>query len=686
MATSTKTRTSVKTKVAIAIASGAVLAAAAAGVYQVDKKSYTKETAPRQEIVQEVQKSSFSLRGPIAGLYSASVSFKTTVDIPAKANIMVLMPEGLSVDRATVTVDGSLIGEYFLSQQGRVVVINRDGNGAVIKEGKTIQMLVGKIAVVDSKIFSPDGAATVAIQYLEPAKKLPDFGVSDIYLEGDIVTIILQNQGVDSDLQNMQISIESDGDMNRTYTTKTLADQRFLIGNSFSKLQPGAIKETTTIKVCIDSNQVAEELNEGNNCLKKKLDVKESIAQDAADLPDEVKAPESDVAADDAAGSDVANDGSASDDSGSDVSADDGKKIPEIKQDQDNDGDIATTGVLEVLSPNGGEVVTVGDTIEIRWKGDSERVREVALGLMDDDDQIGFFEKGISIKDGSYKWQIPEDIRARKARIRIVGYDVKTKQTVEDLSDKWFEITYKIAKEDEDNDRLNNREDDTDRLKGDVEDKSDAGDTAEDGSDTSGDPADGSDADSGTTSGGTSSGDVVRRGGSGGGSGNGSSGTGAFTLGYDNLIKLQCPTAATYDLNHPCRTVYYYSTLGTRHAFPNSKVFFTWYSGFGDVKIISKDTMASIPLGQNVTYRPGTRMVKFQTADVVYTVNRGGVLRAVETEQLAGQLYGIAWNTKIDDINDAFYTDYGFGAPLITSGDFSASAAIQSVQSINDSL
>ncbi|MBT6254140.1 hypothetical protein HOI83_02835 [Candidatus Uhrbacteria bacterium] len=694
MATRTKTKTSVKTKVAIAIASGAVIAAAAAGVYEVDKKSFVKEDVARQEIVQEVQDADYSLRGPGGGLYYASISFRTSVDVPPKANIMVLMPAGLSVDRSSVTIDGSLIGEYFLSQYGRTVVINRDGNGEVIPAGKTIQMLIGKIALVDQKVYVADADATVAIQYTKLAEQLPDLGVSDIYLEGDIVTIMLENQGIDVDTKDLRVSIESDGSINRSYSVSTLADQRFLSASGSSKLQPGAIRDTTTIKVCVDANSQIEESNEDNNCLKRKLDVKEKAAQDKLDLPDSV------VGADDSTTTDsgVAAD-SDSTEGGVDSASDD-EKVPETKIDHDNDGDVSTTALLEIVSPNGGEIVSAGDTIEVRWKSDQSRVREVMFAITDGKKQIGFFAKNIPTIEDTLLWTIPADLSASNARIRVVGLDTETKLTVQDYSDKSFAIVRKVAKADSDLEDKKGKDDigaaadkegnkDSEEEKKDVEGNENSG--VIDGDDTEGvvEPGseatpDGSDAATpeatdtvGTTE--TSS----RRGGGGGGS---IPANNTSTLGYNNLIKLRCPTAATYDVNHPCRTVYYHSQLGTRHAFPNSKVFFTWYSGFGDVKIISKDTMAGISLGQNVTYRPGTRMVKFLTSDVVYTVNRGGNLRAVETERLASDLYGIAWNTKIDDINDAFYTDYSFGAPLITSQDFSASAAIQSTQFISDSL
>lgn len=119
--------------------------------------------------------------------------------------------------------------------------------------------------------------------------------------------------------------------------------------------------------------------------------------------------------------------------------------------------------------------------------------------------------------------------------------------------------------------------------------------------------------------------------------------------------------------------VYYIGTDGKRHAFPNSKVYFTWYADFSQVQLIGLSQLSSIPLGSNVTYKPGVRMVKFITDPKVYAVDKGGVLRWIASEEIATALYGNAWNTMIDDVSDAFYVNYTFGASIISTADFSVS-------------
>lgn len=150
----------------------------------------------------------------------------------------------------------------------------------------------------------------------------------------------------------------------------------------------------------------------------------------------------------------------------------------------------------------------------------------------------------------------------------------------------------------------------------------------------------------------------------------------AGVIGSHDLIKLVCPSTAGAD--HSCRAVYYVGADGKRHAFPNSRVYFTWYSNFDTVKAVSAERLGQYMLGANITYRPGARMVKFTTDPKVYAVGRGGVLRWVKTEELAIALYGATWNQKIDDIADAFYANYTFGLDISLETDFNPTVELNS--------
>lgn len=133
--------------------------------------------------------------------------------------------------------------------------------------------------------------------------------------------------------------------------------------------------------------------------------------------------------------------------------------------------------------------------------------------------------------------------------------------------------------------------------------------------------------------------------------------------------------------DHPA--VYYLASDGKRYVFPNEKTYFTWYADFSSVVTVTMEELASYPIGGNVTYRPGSRMVKIQSDPRVFVVGEGGALRHVGSEGVAEALYGPYWNTMVDDIPDAFFVNYGVGGPVAVADDFNPSAVRAAASSIN---
>lgn len=130
-------------------------------------------------------------------------------------------------------------------------------------------------------------------------------------------------------------------------------------------------------------------------------------------------------------------------------------------------------------------------------------------------------------------------------------------------------------------------------------------------------------------------------------------------------------------------SVYYFGANGKRYVFPNQKTYATWYSGFTGVKTIPSDQLALIPIGGNVTYRPGSRMVKITTDPKVYAVSKNGILCPIASEAVAAALFGADWNTKIDDIPDAFFTNYRVGFTITAASDFNKDGIRNGDPSIN---
>lgn len=110
--------------------------------------------------------------------------------------------------------------------------------------------------------------------------------------------------------------------------------------------------------------------------------------------------------------------------------------------------------------------------------------------------------------------------------------------------------------------------------------------------------------------------------------------------------------------------VYYLGADGRRHAFSNDKVYFSWYCDFSKVAIISSVDLAKIPLGKNITYRPGLRLVKFPSVHTVYIVQTEAVLRPITDEATAVALFGRDWSQQVADISEAFYGDYTIDSPV----------------------
>lgn len=158
--------------------------------------------------------------------------------------------------------------------------------------------------------------------------------------------------------------------------------------------------------------------------------------------------------------------------------------------------------------------------------------------------------------------------------------------------------------------------------------------------------------------------------------------TAANEADFGDLIKMDCGSST--DVNDPCRAVYYYD--GKRHAFPNENVYFSWYEDFDDIVIVTDDFMQSITLDINVTYHPGSTMVKFQSLNTVYCVAAGGVLRGITSEDVAISLFGSDWNTQIDDISDAFHNNYTYGDVIDSTSDFDPDDVYDSIDSIADNF
>ncbi|OGL71035.1 hypothetical protein A3C17_00625 [Candidatus Uhrbacteria bacterium RIFCSPHIGHO2_02_FULL_53_13] len=110
--------------------------------------------------------------------------------------------------------------------------------------------------------------------------------------------------------------------------------------------------------------------------------------------------------------------------------------------------------------------------------------------------------------------------------------------------------------------------------------------------------------------------------------------------------------------------VYLIGDNGKRYSFPNEKIFFTWHPDFDEVKEISCDDLATLPLAGVVKYRAGVRLVKIPSVPKVYAVESDGTLRPIRDEVQARKLYGEGWSQAVDDLPESFFPRYSVKTEL----------------------
>jgi len=131
------------------------------------------------------------------------------------------------------------------------------------------------------------------------------------------------------------------------------------------------------------------------------------------------------------------------------------------------------------------------------------------------------------------------------------------------------------------------------------------------------------------------------------------------------------------------QAVYYLGANGKRFVFPDDKTYFTWYPDFSTVKTITDAQLQLVPLGGNVTYRPGTKLVKITTDPKVYAVDAHGGLRWLETEATANAIFGSNWGSLVQDVPDGFFVNYTVGASIKSATDYNLTLVREVASSIN---
>jgi len=112
------------------------------------------------------------------------------------------------------------------------------------------------------------------------------------------------------------------------------------------------------------------------------------------------------------------------------------------------------------------------------------------------------------------------------------------------------------------------------------------------------------------------------------------------------------------------KTVYFYGFGHDRHYFPTEPIFMTWQYDFSEVKIVRLEDLVTLRLQSNIKVRPGNILVKAVTHPDVFAVGENSNLYHIPSEEVAEELYGSDWRTKIIDIPVVFWGDYNIVGEL----------------------
>lgn len=110
--------------------------------------------------------------------------------------------------------------------------------------------------------------------------------------------------------------------------------------------------------------------------------------------------------------------------------------------------------------------------------------------------------------------------------------------------------------------------------------------------------------------------------------------------------------------------IYYMAGNGERYVFPNEGTLRSWFTKTKEIKEASLEELYEIPLGGNVFYRPGSRILQTPSDFNYYYVNLNGVLNPFGSEKVIEEIYGSNWKYNVDEIENYYFTNYKIGQEI----------------------
>lgn len=126
-------------------------------------------------------------------------------------------------------------------------------------------------------------------------------------------------------------------------------------------------------------------------------------------------------------------------------------------------------------------------------------------------------------------------------------------------------------------------------------------------------------------------------------------------------------------------SIYYFAANGKRYIFPTEATYKSWFKDYAPEKTMPLSKMEKIPLGGNVTARPGT-LIQTSTDFKTYLVKKGELISPVDEGVLIA-IFGEKYKERVLDIPNWYFTNYNYSAPISTIKDYPLTNLLLTVDS-----
>ncbi len=115
-------------------------------------------------------------------------------------------------------------------------------------------------------------------------------------------------------------------------------------------------------------------------------------------------------------------------------------------------------------------------------------------------------------------------------------------------------------------------------------------------------------------------------------------------------------------------SVYYFGADDKRYIFPTPETYYSWFGGYQPEKSMDLEEMQKIPLGGNVTLRPGT-LLQTPSDLKVYLVIEQSAIAPVD-ERVLQLVYGKKYKDRIVELPNYYFTNYVYATPIASVDEF----------------